>query len=164
MAADTLSKVPTCKFGIGPRPRELCERIAAGAVECLMSMHETKSEAAAEASADAEPGVCPACKGHMRKTDPRHTRDSNCKFPDVESVPWTWPCFRKNCKFPGRVNRKNCAHPSHRNDDACQWVVARTMPEGAARPVPIPQQACDWKGEVREFQVHPKHHQLVLRF
>jgi len=74
--ADTRSKVPTCKFW----PRELCERIAAGVVECLMSMHENSTlqnyfpEAAAEASADAEPATCPACKGHMRKTDLRHQR------------------------------------------------------------------------------------------
>ena len=95
-----------------------------------MSMHENSTlqnyfpEAAAEASADAEPATCPACKGHMRKTDLRHTRDANYKFLDDESV--TWTC-------PGCVNRKNRAHPSHRNDGACQWVAARTMPEGAAR-------------------------------
>eukprot|EP00435_Cladocopium_sp_Y103_P048141 s730_g14.t1 len=115
-------------------PRELCERIAAGVVECLMQMHETNNiqshfpEAAAEASPDAAPAEpaaeCPACKGHMRKTDPRHTRDAKCKFPDVESISWT---------CPGCVARKNRAHPSHKNDETCQWVIARTMPEGAAR-------------------------------
>jgi hypothetical protein len=115
-------------------PRELCERIAAGVVECLMCMGRPDSlqhlsyfpEAAVEAATDAAPAVvtCPACKGHMRKTDPRHTRDANCKFPDVENV--TWTC-------PGCVARKNRAHPSHRNDDTCQWVIARSMPEGAAR-------------------------------
>eukprot|EP00435_Cladocopium_sp_Y103_P042293 s661_g11.t1 len=128
-------------------PRELCERIAAGIVECLMSIGHSKPlqqhnyfpEAAAEAAPAAAPPeaaaeaapvgapivvTCPACKGHMRKTDPRHTRDANCKFPDVESI--TWTC-------PGCVARKNRAHSDHRNDETCQWVVARTMPEGAAR-------------------------------
>ena len=31
------------------------------------------------------------------------------------------------------MNRKIRAHPSHRNDGACQWVAARTVPDGAAR-------------------------------
>ena len=31
------------------------------------------------------------------------------------------------------MGRKNRAHPSHRNDETCQWAVARIMPEGAAR-------------------------------
>ena len=124
-----------------------------------MSMHEKSNlqnyfpEAAAEASADAAPITCPACRGHMRKTDPRHTRDANCKFPDTESV--TWTC-------PGCVGRKNRAHPSHRNDESCQWAVARIMPEGAARER-TSTQACVWKGEMMEFQVRPKHHLMLLR-
>ena len=113
-------------------PLELCERIAGGVVECIT--HKTENgcyffpaEAAPEPAAEgAQPAriTCPGCRGHLRKTDPKHTRDAGCKFPNV--VPISWTC-------PGCVANRHRAHESHTNGPECQWSLARTMPEGASR-------------------------------
>ena len=70
---------------------------------------------APEAEPEARTYSCPACRSHLRKTDPKHTHDENCKFPNVESTSWT---------CPGCVARKNRAHESHPNDETCQWSFA----------------------------------------
>ena len=113
-------------------PLELCERIAGGVVECIT--HKTENgcyffpaEAAPEPAAEgAQPAriTCPGCRGHLRKTDPKHTRDAGCKFPNVEPISWT---------CPGCVANRHRAHESHTNGPECQWSLARTMPEGASR-------------------------------
>ena len=112
-------------------PKELCERIAAGVAEFLittMSQQHSSFFPAACSGGDAaeEPSgfTCPACKNHMRKTDPKHKRDETCRFPDVESI--SWSC-------PGCVARRNRGHDSHTNDEKCQWAIARSMPEGSSR-------------------------------
>ena len=68
--------------------------------------------------------VCPGCKGHLRKDDPKHTRTGDCKFPTVEPSDWT--C--KACK----ANRPR-ADKDHTLGPDCKWAIARTMPEGASR-------------------------------
>ena len=109
-------------------PRELCERIAAGVVECifLMMVKQPGYFAAAKRKTVAESPTytCPACRSHLRKTDARHTRDDTCRFRDVKSI--SWSC-------PGCVAKRHRAHESHTNDDTCQWALARSMPEGASR-------------------------------
>eukprot|EP00435_Cladocopium_sp_Y103_P060618 s677_g22.t1 len=88
------------------------------------SYFPTRSAAAASDPPPPAPGfTCPACRSHLRKTDPKHARDETCKFKDVESV--SWSC-------PGCVARRNRAHESHTNDHTCQGAVAR-LPEGSSR-------------------------------
>lgn len=124
---------------------ELCRRIAAGVVECIMSISNSVKTYAARKKPDKDDkkdpkrkvtasnnsaddhdkaAVCPACKGRMRKTDDRHTRGPECKFRDVACEKWS---------CPGCQERLHRAHPSHTNDETCQWVLARTIPEGASR-------------------------------
>ena len=112
-------------------PKELCERIAAGVSEFLIStmsqQHSSFFPAASSAGDVAEEPsrfTCPACKNHMRKTDPKHKRCETCRFADVESI--SWSC-------PGCVARRNRDHDSHTNDENCQWAIARSMPEGSSR-------------------------------
>lgn len=74
---------PTVRsVGMQVWPRELCERIAAGVSEFListMSQQHSSFFPAAYSGGDAaeEPSrfTCPACKNHMCKTDPKHKRD-----------------------------------------------------------------------------------------
>lgn len=82
-------------------PLEPCRRIAAGVVECIMSMSNSVKTYAARKKPDKDDkkdpkrkvtasnnsaddhdkaAVCPACKGHMRKTDDRHTRGPESNF------------------------------------------------------------------------------------
>ena len=107
-------------------PLELCQRIAAGVAECIVSMFASLAFPASKAKKDEGEAkdVCPGCRGHLRKSDPKHTRGPGCKFPDV--VPEEWTC-------PGCKNGKHRAHESHTNDVDCKWALARTMPEGASR-------------------------------
>lgn len=111
-------------------PQELCERIAAGVVECIHDMESSNAtffpaiSAAAGDAPKAPAYTCPACLSHLRKTDPKHVRDDTCKFKDVESI--SWSC-------PGCLARRNRTHDSHTNDENCQWAIARLMPEGVSR-------------------------------
>ena len=118
-------------------PVELCERIAAGVVECVVQMHESQHRSGRQAyptvsssRAEASDEVveveykCPGCRGHLRKTDTRHTRGDDCKFPEVE--PESWTC-------PGCLRGKHRAHESHSNGPDCKWAIARSMPEGLSR-------------------------------
>ena len=84
----------------------------------------TSSTAAGDPPPPATEFTCPACRSHLRKTDPKHVRDDTCRFKNVESI--TWSC-------PGCLARRNRAHESHTNDHTCQWAIARSMPEGASR-------------------------------
>ena len=55
--------------------------------------------------AEAEAAVCPGCKGHLHRNDPRHTRDpATCRYPFDESISYDCP----GCK----ANRP-AAHSSH---------------------------------------------------
>ena len=45
---------------------------------------------------DKRPAVCPGCKGHLNRNDPRHTRDPDtCKYPLDAPVIWTCPGCKK---------------------------------------------------------------------
>lgn len=68
---------------------------------------------------------CPGCKGHVRSSDPRHTRDSICKYPNVKTVTWDCPA----CKA-----HRHRSHETHSFGPDCQWAIVSSRSSGARRP------------------------------
>ena len=96
-------------------PRKLGALLARGVAEAL---HEDSSEYFPTYS-------CPGCKGHVRSSDPRHTRDENCKHPNVETI--IWDCA--GCKA-----HRHRSHESHTFGPDCQWAIVSSRSSGARRP------------------------------
>ena len=107
--------------GVQVWPIGLCNRLADGIVDCIMSeAHISESYAAKVRNS----GQCPGCKWHKRRDHPSHDRSANCKFPDDERSKW---------KCPACLRNKPRKDSSHTLDHECQWGVARVMPEGLGR-------------------------------
>ena len=96
-------------------PRKLCALLARGVAEAL---HEDSLEYFPTYS-------CPGCKGHVRSSDPRHTRDENCKHPNVETI--IWDCA--GCKA-----HRHRSHESRTFGPDCQWAIVSSRSSGARRP------------------------------
>ena len=101
-------------------PLELCERIAAGIHEYLLSRpNHTNAFAAGTHRYE-----CPGCRGHLRQDDKRHSRSGDCRFKHVEPSDWRCPACRAN---------RHRAHRTHTLGPDCQWAVGREMPAGGTR-------------------------------
>ena len=97
-------------------PLGLCSRLARGISEALIE----------DASIHYFPTfTCPGCRGHLRKSDHRHVRDSTCKFADEESL--TWDC-------PGCKANRPRSHTTHTFGPDCQWAIAESRSTGSRRP------------------------------
>ena len=98
-------------------PIQLCNKLAVGIAELMISS-QTKKQYFPTYD-------CPGCRGHARKDDKRHTRDSTCKWKDVEPMEW-------GCEACQRHRPRS--HTSHTFGPDCQWAIAATREAGGRRP------------------------------
>lgn len=88
-------------------PRLLCERLVQGIINVLRAQPNFPVSAV--------PAICPGCKQHARRDDPRHTRKPPCRFPADTAITWECPA----CK-----SHKPSTDQRHSRDATCQWSIA----------------------------------------
>ena len=100
-------------------PRKLCELLAAGIADLACELQQQSDHHLFYPTVE-----CAACKGHVRKEDPRHTRGEGCRFKDDISIDWSCDGCKKH---------RHRSHASHTLDENCRWSIARSVAEGASR-------------------------------
>ena len=100
-------------------PKKLCELLAAGIADLMCEIRIATNQHLFFPTME-----CPACRGHVRREDPRHTRAEGCRFREDVAVDWSCDGCKKH---------RHRSHASHTLDENCRWSIARAVSEGASR-------------------------------
>lgn len=105
-------------------PAKLCAALIAGIVDLITMENKEQLYPATFGGSSSSTAVCPGCKNHASRDDPRHTRSASCKFP--QDKPKTWDC--EACgKFQHSTSRHHSRIAGH-----CRWATAATR-QGSKR-------------------------------